>query len=259
MPLTVVSALAPSPISCRVPFGKVHQVSTRLVAHSRGHGPWSTRLSCRLRPALADDRPPMTSKTTSPSVSKIGRWRRTRFYPSVVEGYWSFGMKSADGPGGNVRARQPPGTPDPAAWVHLTGVYDDRKGEIRLYVAGELAAQEPFDAQWRAAGPLTIGGSQSDGAPSDFWPGAIGDVRIYPAALDGDNVMMARDVGKPTTSPPPACSGSGRFSLSSGRGRCLGPLWGNVLEDDGSRGSRRKVGQPPQFLPSLEMVSNRAG
>jgi hypothetical protein len=156
------------------------------------------------------------------AVSQVGEVAAA-FYLGYTKFEWSFNMKSADGPGGNEYARVGR-HPDPAAWVHLVGVYDDSAGQIRLYLDGERVAETSFSAQWQAAGPLTVGRSLADGAPANFWPGAIADVRVYPAALADDQIRAVRDESRPSSAPPPLAEVPEGFHCPSGGGRCLGPL-----------------------------------
>jgi hypothetical protein len=157
------------------------------------------------------------------AVSQIGEVAAA-FYLAFGEGHWYFGMKNADSPGGNVRARKAHRVPDPESWVSLMGVYDDDEHEVRLYVDGEWADAQPFTAEWQAAGSLTVGRSQGDGAPGDFWPGAIADVRIYPVALEDTEVEAVLNVGKPTSPPPALAPVPDGFHCPPGGGLCLGPL-----------------------------------
>lgn len=157
------------------------------------------------------------------AVSQVGEVAAA-FYLGYTGWQWSFNMKSADGPGGNAYARQADPDHDPAAWNHLVGVYDDTTGQIRLYLDGERVAETAFTAEWQATGPLTVGRSVADGAPANFWPGAIADVRVYAAALDDTQVRSVRDAGKPTSAPPAPAEIPEGFHCPSGGGRCLGPL-----------------------------------
>lgn len=157
-------------------------------------------------------------------VSQIGEVAAA-FYLGYAEGRWSFNMKSADGPGGNAHAKAPNSPNDPAAaWVHLVGVYDDSAGQIRLHIDGERVAEAAFNAEWQASGPLTVGRTQADGAPANFWPGAIAEVRVYVAALDDAQVAAIGTAGRPSSPPPPLAEIPEGFHCADGGGLCLGPL-----------------------------------
>jgi hypothetical protein len=123
----------------------------------------------------------------------------------IAYGRWNFWMKDADTnePGHTFRASATIAVPDPDAWVHLVGVYDDDAGELRFYLDGEPVAVAAFTATWRAEGPLTIGRSQARGSAADHWPGAIADVRVFTTALGDDEVSRLTD-GTLPAAPPPA-------------------------------------------------------
>jgi hypothetical protein len=90
-------------------------------------------------------------------------------------------------------------------WYHLVGVHDTGTNEIKLYVNGVLQSTRSVPASWNAAGGTIIGRGKFNGAPSDFWPGRIEDVRVYSRALaDGD--VQAIYASAPAISPvrPPA-------------------------------------------------------
>ena len=156
------------------------------------------------------------------AVSQIGEVAAA-FYLGYTGYEWSFNVKSADAPGGTAyaRVRRPP---DPVAWVHLVGVYDESAGQIRLYLDGERVAENAFATGWQANGPLTIGRSLADGAPATFWPGSIADVRVYDVALDDTQVRSVHDVGGPTAAPPALPDIPPGFHCPPGGGRCLGSL-----------------------------------
>jgi hypothetical protein len=147
------------------------------------------------------------------------------FYLGYAEGSWSFGMKDADtnAPGHTFRASSAPADPDPSAWVHLVGVYDDAAQQIRLYVDSERVAEVSFTATWQADGPLTVGRAQAHGAPADFWPGAVEDLRLYSIAIDDTQVQTEYEDHRPA-SPPPAIPVAPAGFVCSHGGACLGPL-----------------------------------
>jgi hypothetical protein len=156
------------------------------------------------------------------AVSQIGEVAAA-FYLGYTGFQWSFNVKSADGPGGNAYARVSRDH-DPAAWVHLVGVYDQSAGHIGLYLDGERVADTAFEATWPATGVLTVGRTLADGAPAAFWPGAIADVRVYDVALDDAQVRSVRDIGRPASAPPALPQVPPGFHCPPGGGRCLGPL-----------------------------------
>lgn len=84
-------------------------------------------------------------------------------------------------------------------WIHLAGTYDGQTS--RLYVDGELVAEEPreSDVRWVSTRPLLIGNNNnvSGDAPSEPWRGAIDDVRIYSRALSGEELSQPLDPTDP--------------------------------------------------------------
>ena len=138
------------------------------------------------------------------AVSQIGD-ESAAFYLGIGESTWDFAMKDADtnDPGHTVRAKADSGLVHLDQWVHLVGVHDKEAGVDRLYVDAQRAAETPFDAAWQANGPLTIGRSQAHGIPSDFWPGAIASVAIYPAALSSEQIAYLYASTLPIGAPPP--------------------------------------------------------
>lgn len=109
---------------------------------------------------------------------------------ATPSGNWAFAMFAADvAGGGSVHSRIVSATPaTTGAWTHLVGVYDAGRSEMRLYVNGALAATGAKAAGWRATGPLTIGRSRWNGAPSDFWTGGVDEVRAYDRALSVEEI-----------------------------------------------------------------------
>jgi hypothetical protein len=70
-------------------------------------------------------------------------------------------------------------------WVHLVGVFDAQRREIRLYVDGVLQGNPVARtaAPWMGAGPLTVGRARTAGAPVDPYLGAIDDVTVFQGVL----------------------------------------------------------------------------
>jgi hypothetical protein len=62
-------------------------------------------------------------------------------------------------------------------WTHLAGVYDHVAGQLRLYVDGELSGSQDGVTLWPATGGLAIGRGLQNGAPAQFFTGAIDEVR----------------------------------------------------------------------------------
>lgn len=100
--------------------------------------------------------------------------------------HWTFLMHASDGAGPTVRVQSlsPIAAGDVGTWVHVTGVYDAIRSEIRLYVNGVLQGTASRTATpWQATGPLSIGRAKFNSGPVDFFPGSIDSVRAYQGAL----------------------------------------------------------------------------
>ena len=74
-------------------------------------------------------------------------------------------------------------------WYHLTGVYDASRTLLQLYVNGTLAADVLAPSSVPATGPLQVGRARWNGAPVDWWPGAVGTVQAYARALTPTEVL----------------------------------------------------------------------
>ncbi|MET7684891.1 LamG-like jellyroll fold domain-containing protein [Streptomyces sp. NPDC005423] len=78
--------------------------------------------------------------------------------------------------------------PVPGVWTHLVGVCDGPQHRLRLFVD---AVQEGTVADVTAAGgALVIGRAKYNGGSTDFFPGAIKDVRVYDRALTGAQIKQ---------------------------------------------------------------------
>jgi hypothetical protein len=152
-------------------------------------------------------------------LSQVGE-TAAAFYLGLGEGDWAFSMKDLDtnDPGHTVRAQGSPAAIDPAAWVHVAGVFDEPAGQIRLYVDGKRTAETSFDAPWQAPGAMMVGGSKARGGPSDFWPGAIDAATVYQSALTDDEIERLRDASRPTASAPVLAAAQDASALEVFRG-----------------------------------------
>jgi alpha-L-arabinofuranosidase len=99
------------------------------------------------------------------------------------DGRYAFAMLASDSTAAGAAVAEGPSVAF-GQWVHLVGVYDRPSGTVALYVNGTLAQRVAAPAAWQAAGHLAIGRGRFAGAPTDFWSGAVDDVRTYPFPLD---------------------------------------------------------------------------
>ncbi|MFC5097987.1 LamG-like jellyroll fold domain-containing protein [Amycolatopsis plumensis] len=103
------------------------------------------------------------------------------------EGKWSLAMFGADADGGGAphsRAISAQSV-QTGVWTHLTGVYDQAVGKLRLYVNGAPAAEIAHTSTWSATGDVQIGAALWNGSRVDYFPGAVDDVRLYQRVLVG--------------------------------------------------------------------------
>ncbi|MGI5427765.1 protein kinase domain-containing protein [Streptomyces sp. CA-179760] len=77
-------------------------------------------------------------------------------------------------------------------WTHLVGVCDGPGRKLRLYVDGVQQAVTRDTRPLPAPGGLMIGRATFDGRPSDFFPGAIRDVRVFDKALTAARIKALR-------------------------------------------------------------------
>ncbi len=73
-------------------------------------------------------------------------------------------------------------------WAHLAAVHDNAANTVSLYVDGVLRSTVAFNSPWKANGVTTVGRARFNGAPVDFFSGAIDDVRLYDRVLSGGEV-----------------------------------------------------------------------
>ncbi|MFI9494489.1 LamG-like jellyroll fold domain-containing protein [Streptomyces halstedii] len=121
-------------------------------------------------------------------VSQDGRRQENPFYLQYGQGAFAFSTPGAH------RARLEM-KPELGRWYHLVGV---RSGdEIALYVDGELAATEAAGPADVSTGALAVGRAKWSGGNTDFWNGAVDQVRVYDKALTGKEVTALYNGDKP--------------------------------------------------------------
>lgn len=91
---------------------------------------------------------------------------------------WTFGTRLSDSDGAQPYHVQAPQPARVGVWTHLVGIYDGAARELRLYVDGQPAGARGTGPLWLATGGLTIGRGKVDGAPAEFFPGTIDEVRV---------------------------------------------------------------------------------
>ncbi|MET9275148.1 LamG-like jellyroll fold domain-containing protein [Kribbella sp. NPDC003557] len=95
-----------------------------------------------------------------------------------------------------IRALSPT-KPNPGQWYHVTGVRDVVKGQLRLYVDGQLvAAKSACSLDSSSTGNTVIGRARFGGNPVDFLDGTVDQVHLYDRALTDAEVRTLYESGR---------------------------------------------------------------
>lgn len=122
---------------------------------------------------------------------------------ATPDGSWRFALPQADtAAASSVSAESPPGTVEVGVWTHVAGVFDLPRGEVRLYVNGELAGSSAeVTSPWSADGPFFIGAAgTASGGTSEHVHGAIDMAAAWASTLDPERIA---DLGGPALAPVP--------------------------------------------------------
>ncbi|MFD4034319.1 LamG-like jellyroll fold domain-containing protein [Streptomyces sp. NPDC058637] len=94
---------------------------------------------------------------------------------------WVFNQYASDTAGASIARAMAPaaGGVTVGRWTHLVGVYSGGAKELRLYVDGALAGSTPYTTAWNARRGLQIGAANLLGAPANYFPGSIDDLRVF--------------------------------------------------------------------------------
>lgn len=169
----------------------------------------------------------LTSKATySTAVSQDGS-NISGFFLQYSQGLdrWAFVIRTSDSTSAGLDTAQGSAAPSLNTWYHLLGVYDSAAHQISLYVNGVLQETVAHTTVWNATGPL-VAGRGMFGGNTDFWPGAIDDVRVYQRALSAAEAATLGN-GLPVTDwefP----EGSGATTADEGSGDNAGALLGGA-------------------------------
>jgi len=110
--------------------------------------------------------------------------------PGVSTGCWTF-VLPGDAAGSSASAARSAGSVKTGEWTHLVGEYDKSQAKVRLWVCDigtptAPAIGEPLRSEanytgspWSASGAFTVGRGLAAGASTNFWPGAIDNIRVY--------------------------------------------------------------------------------
>ena len=117
-------------------------------------------------------------------------------------GLWAFEMPEADTDTAVVRAALSAWESEVNTWTHLVGVYNSSTKMLSLYVNGVRQNDSSLTSAWTSSGGLQIGRGKASGAPADYWPGGVDEVRMYVGALDNGRIS-ALYKSFPVEAPPP--------------------------------------------------------
>ncbi|MEN3612874.1 LamG domain-containing protein [Plantactinospora sp. ZYX-F-223] len=98
-------------------------------------------------------------------------------------GKWSFVVTAEDGMSAAQVGARSPASATAHDWVHLVGVYDAGRRQIRLYVDGEQVGETALP--WRpmpSGGALQLGRALRDGGFADYWYGGVDELRVFQGA-----------------------------------------------------------------------------
>jgi hypothetical protein len=101
---------------------------------------------------------------------------------SAADGAWALSMTDGDSTGSATTRALSSAVPTLNTWVHLAGAYDADVGQLQLYVDGSLEGTAAFTTAWSANNGLQVGRALW-GSPTDFFPGAIAEVRTFHRVL----------------------------------------------------------------------------
>lgn len=113
---------------------------------------------------------------------------------SAADNRWAMAMASADVANAASTRALSSAAPAVGAWVHLAGVRDAAAGVIKLYVNGVLQQNVAYSGSWQANGALQIGRGKWNGAPADFFAGAVDEVRAFDHALTDAEIAASANL-----------------------------------------------------------------
>ncbi|MFJ9883639.1 LamG-like jellyroll fold domain-containing protein [[Kitasatospora] papulosa] len=113
-------------------------------------------------------------------------------YYSLGYDRWVFNQYTSDTAGASIARAMAPQAGGVSAneWTHLVGVYSGGAKELQLYVNGTLAGSTPYTTAWDARRGLQIGAANLSGVVTNFFPGAIDELRLF------DKPVSATEVGR---------------------------------------------------------------
>jgi Concanavalin A-like lectin/glucanases superfamily/Carboxypeptidase regulatory-like domain len=118
---------------------------------------------------------------------------------------WFYGTVRSDANGATESTISSTSTATAGRWTHLAMVWDAWTRQMRLYVNGTLEATTTLAADavpHGSASSLSIGRTKRDGVHTDFWSGAIDDVRVYNYAASAEALALLAAPAPPAVSFP---------------------------------------------------------
>jgi hypothetical protein len=118
---------------------------------------------------------------------------------------WIYGTARSDADGAAESTISSASTASAGTWTHLAMVWDAWTRQMILYVNGtpEVTATLAADATPHgSASSLSIGRTKHDGVYTDFWSGAIDEVRVYNYAVPAEALAPLAAPMPPTVSFP---------------------------------------------------------
>jgi hypothetical protein len=110
---------------------------------------------------------------------------------SASDARWAFAMTSADSTSSATTRALSTAAPALSTWTHLAGVYNAASGQLQLYVNGALNGSASFSAAWNASQGLQVGRGLWGGTPTDFFAGAIDEVRTFSRVLSAAEIASS--------------------------------------------------------------------
>ncbi len=118
---------------------------------------------------------------------------------------WIYGTVRSDANGATESTISSASTATAGTWTHLAMVWDAWTRQMRLYVNGTLEGTTTLAADavpHGSASSFSFGRTKRDGAYTQFWSGAIDEVRVYNYAVPAEALALLAAPAPPTVSFP---------------------------------------------------------
>ncbi|MCQ6555765.1 DNRLRE domain-containing protein [Streptomyces sp. C10-9-1] len=125
-------------------------------------------------------------------------------YYSKYYDRWVFNQYTSDTAGAPIARAMAtaPGNASAGEWTHLTGVYDGKARQLRLYVNGTLSGSTSYTTAWEARRGLRLGAGVYSGKHASFFPGTIDDVQIFDRAVTATEAAQLHQGQAPASGRP---------------------------------------------------------